>query len=251
MKLPPQIVDMLAPGPNEARVLVLEHEHPIALQLQGWIDKHERARCRRFQDERDRLGAAVTWGLLRFGIGVLTGCDPLEARIRRDSYGRPQIEGVSRDRMDLNVSRRRGCSVLVLARGVRCGVDIERIEPDLLSDELLQTLLSRSEIDRAVGEPSLFFERWSAMEAVLKGDGRGLSDGTAAATLISEDQDLVGQWRCGERIWRTRPILTPSGFVGQVAVTAGCVQCVQIPVGQIERLAPTRSVCAVHERVQP
>ncbi len=175
MKLPPQIVDMLAPGPNEARVLVLEHEHPIALQLQGWIDKHERARCRRFQDERDRLGAAVTWGLLRFGIGVLTGCDPLEARIRRDSYGRPQIEGVSRDRMDLNVSRRRGCSVLVLARGVRCGVDIERIEPDLLSDELLQTLLSRSEIDRAGGGAPgrrARFERWdSGGDADQRGSG--------------------------------------------------------------------------------
>lgn len=251
MPLSPQLKELLAPEPGEARVLVLEHEHPFACSVQGLLSKQERARSRRYRDHQDRFAAATSWGLLRMGMALLSNRCPSELVISRDEMGRPYIPGISREVADINISRRRGCCAMVLSRGGPCGVDIERVDYKMIHEELQRTMLSEHELAVSADPEVSFYERWSSLEAVLKADGRGLSDGTGAAQRLNSPDSSLEQWVCGQRNWEVRPIQAPPGFVACIAVPEGFGRCDQIGIEDLKGLADTRTLCALKDLGQP
>lgn len=251
MPFSPQLIELLAPEPSEARVLVLEHEHPLACSVQSLLSKQERARSRRYRDQQDRFAAATSWGMLRLGMALLSNRCPSDLVISRDEMGRPYVQGISREVADINISRRRGCCVMVLSRGGPCGVDIERVDHEMIHEELQRTMLSEHELAVSTDPAVSFYKRWSALEAVLKADGRGLSDGTGAAKRLESLDSTKELWACGQRNWEVHPIQAPTGFVACVAVPEGFRRCEQIGMDGLKGLADTRILCALKDLGQP
>ena len=242
MTLPSELIENLTPGPKTVRVFFVEHESGIAETLRGFISRQERARSRRYAESSDQIAVATSTGLLRLGLGVLLDQDPCSVEIFRDTLGRPHIQGVDRKLCDLNIARTRGASVLALSRGVRIGVDLERVEPDLVSRELIEELCGdQTEID-TIG----FYDRWCSLEAVLKANGRGLRDGLRAAEPLADDR----LWVCDGETWHIHPISTPEPFVCRVA-TCAVLPGTQIKTGTDGELISTRILCAPAESGSP
>lgn len=246
------IYELLDPEPGSAVVLVVDSDALIRPHLCGLLSKQERAQCHRYHHPSDRVQSAVMRGLLRLGAGVLTGKHPRDVVLQRDRMGRPKIVGVDdRDRMDLNATRSGACCALVLARGARCGVDIERVEPAVVSEELVRFLTQdEKELMRLSRDPAAFFWRWVQTEAVLKGDGRGLAEGAQIArprrsdALGAWEAERASLWALGEKTWRCMPISTPPGVVGACAFDREGVVLSHAPCDEVDR----RWICAFSAR---
>lgn len=241
MTLVADLCERIAPGPDEARVLVVHEESALARSLREIVPGEERASFDCLSHAEDRRAALTSRGLLRLGLSVLSGEPAMGLAIDRDGLGRPMIEGDA----DLNISRRRGCSALVLARGGRCGIDIERVETGDRLPEILRALTQQGIINDVSCDPEKAFIHWCSLEAVLKADGRGFSEGASAARPAGEIRsDGARIWICGEDSWTLRAIQTPPGFVGVVALSGAIAACSQLLVGADDCEESTRILCA-------
>ncbi len=245
------IYELLRPSPGGATVLVVASDSPLNPHLCGFLSKQERASCNRYARERDRRDTAAMRGLLRLGGGVLIDEAPERVEFERDFLGRPRVEGLSRDRGDLNVSRTGGCVALMLSRGGLCGVDVERVDPDLVNDELIAFLThDPAESARMRENPAAFFELWVRVESVLKGEGVGLSEGAGAAWRVEGVSGVEG-WATRGRFWASLPILTPPGVVGSCATTLDPAKVEQLSCARVEAAWPGRIACALDDLREP
>lgn len=246
------IYEMLCPPSGGATVLVIPSDSRLNPRLCGFLSKQERAGCNRYAHERDRRSAAAMRGLLRLGAGALLGEDPDRVELERDGLGRPRPAGLSRDEADLNVSRTSGCVALIVSRGGLCGVDVERVEPGIVSDELIAFLTrDAEESTRIRGNPALFFELWTRVESVLKGEGVGLSEGAGAAWRVEMGDRGVERWATRNHFWASLPTLTPPGVVGRSATTLDPARVEELSFARVESLWPGRSACALDDLREP
>lgn len=132
-------------------------------------------------------------------LGPALAIDPAEVPLLRDARGRPGLQPALPD-WDTGWSHSGEYLLVGLGRGVRLGVDLERVRvrPRLLDiaqrffhpDEL--ALLAALEAD---AQQALFFRLWCAKEALLKADGHGLSFGLhRLAYALAPDGALRLQW---------------------------------------------------------
>ena len=222
-------------------MLVVHDESGLARSLREFVPDDERAAIKKLAHRDDCRAALTSRGLLRLGLSVFGGEHARELQINRDRLGRPMIGGDA----DLNVSRRRGCCAMVLSRGGRCGIDLERIETGEDLNRFLQALAEMGIIESETVDPMDAYGRWCSLEAVLKGDGRGLSEGPQIARPmrgIRSDRSSI--WVCGSDSWTLRAIQTPAGFVGMVALSGAIAVCSQLLVGADDRVESTRILCA-------
>ncbi|HOY65264.1 MAG TPA: 4'-phosphopantetheinyl transferase superfamily protein [Candidatus Ozemobacteraceae bacterium] len=157
---------------------------------------------RRWEDRQASLLARLMLAA-RFGRAAPT-------QMRRDSYGRPGLDG-----SEFNISHADGVVVLATA-SERVGVDVERIRPvvlddygSALSDDELRRLESSPERDRA------FFALWTAKEAAVKADGRGMTIPLAGVTIV-DGVALIDGAR-----WRLTPVPLGPEFMCHVALRGG------------------------------
>jgi phosphopantetheinyl transferase len=220
MTLIEELVQSLAPEPNEARVFVLNPADPMGEIIRATASGDDLKRCEKIQDLDTRDSALTGAGLLRIAAAALTGDDVADVSIVRDVMGRPSIRGHERSQLDINMSRRVGCVAVLVSRGSRCGVDIERV---VAGAEHAQILDALKELGVEVGvntSGDSIYRRWCAIEAVLKADGRGLRDGVSVLDRVSEDE-AIEKWRCDGETWVVRAIPIEGSYVGAVALGEG------------------------------
>jgi len=129
--------------------------------------------CMRWQERQGRILGRLLLreGLVRLGFQGLANLRGW----RLDSFGRPRIEGLP---ADFSISHTSGLAVCAICPGGRVGVDVE---PQTLPNaERLRTFFAKAEWDEiqaAVEPPKAAALLWTAKEAALKADGRGLSLG--------------------------------------------------------------------------
>jgi 4'-phosphopantetheinyl transferase len=236
---------LLNPHPGHATVLVLPLDSSISSGLIGLLSKHERAQCHRLSHPSDRRSASVMRGLWKLGAGVLTCSPPQSVGIERDRYGRPMIQGNDCELVDLNVSRTRSCCALILSRGGRCGIDIEDVDPAIVSSDLVRFITSdMAEAARIHENPTDFFVRWTQVEAMLKADGRGLSLGVEAVDIRTDGSGDPEVGHIGLKSWAISPIQTPPGVVGAIATDLERQRVAQVAHGEIEAIWSPRTLCA-------
>lgn len=139
---PPRWEDLLARVPAPLR--------PAILAYRRWEDRQASLLARLML--ADRFGAAAL------------------ASVEKDRFGRPGAPGV-----EFNLSHTDGIVVLAVA-AERVGVDVERIKQVDLND--YATALTDRERERIASSPdpaAAFFALWTAKEAAVKADGRGMS----------------------------------------------------------------------------
>lgn len=111
-------------------------------------------------------------------LNVPTPALPLE----RDPRGRPRLAGALAA-WDCNWSHSGDGLLVALGRGVRVGIDLERLRPRARALELARRFFTAPELAWLHAAPSTavrdhgFLRLWCAKEAVLKAHGHGISFG--------------------------------------------------------------------------
>ncbi|MCA9304039.1 MAG: 4'-phosphopantetheinyl transferase superfamily protein [Phycisphaerales bacterium] len=236
----------MTPGDRGIRALIVPNDDPLASGFASFLSKQQRARCRRFDDPADRRAALVCKGLWRLGAGVLLGENPARVELSRDRWNRPQLIGLARDTVDLNVSRTRTHSGLVLSRGCRVGIDLESVAPSLVTDELVRAVMHEADPLDDASDADVFFGLWTHKEAVLKADGRGLEVDPRQVHLNGlgspqSDWSLCG---CHGQAWNTRPLECPPSIKGAIASNHLPASCVQVAWESIVAAVIERGSCA-------
>ncbi|MCC8557782.1 4'-phosphopantetheinyl transferase family protein [Xanthomonas vesicatoria] len=132
-------------------------------------------------------------------LGPALGIDSARVPLERDARGRPSLQPALSD-WDTGWSHSGDYLLVGLGRGVRLGVDLERIRarPRLL--DIAQRFFHPDELAllAALGadaQQALFFRLWCAKEALLKAYGHGLSFGLhRLAYTLAPDGALQLQW---------------------------------------------------------
>jgi hypothetical protein len=129
---------------------------------------------------------------------------------------------------------------------------VERVHAGERHDEVVEALRAFGVHDTDPSDPCMTYSRWCALESVLKGDGRGLSEGMEAAVQRGQKRiDGSGMWSCGSESWRVCAIQTPAGFVGKVALSGAITACLQVLVSGDDCEGSSRILCASGNPGQP
>lgn len=120
--------------------------------------------------------------LVRAWLGEVLGCAPDAIVLRRDAHGRPRLDGPARGG-DVSWSHSGDGLLIALGRGVRLGVDCERLRARPRALDLASRFFTAPEHDwlasfeAGPARDRAFLRVWCAKEAVLKAHGHGLSFG--------------------------------------------------------------------------
>lgn len=89
-----------------------------------------------------------------------------------NEYGRPHLPGD----LDFNISHSGDFILCAVGKGIKLGIDIEKIRPvDFEDFENLMTASQWNIIKSSANPLKAFFRFWAIKESIIKADGRGLS----------------------------------------------------------------------------
>lgn len=150
---------------------------------------------------------------------------PVEALALIESeHGRPRLPGPADGGLDFNWSHSGGSAVVVLGRGVAPGVDLERRRDRPRALEIAQRYFHPAEAAWLASVPSAaqgdaFLSLWTAKEAMLKAQGRGIAFGLhrLQIELASGAPQLL--WLDGDdaSAWQLRALTLDGGHVAALA----------------------------------
>ncbi len=156
------------------------------------LDKVEQQRALRFKLTQARRYFVAGRGLLRCLLGFYLSTSPEEISIELGDYGKPRLSGSQPDQgLVFNVSHSKGQALFGFARDKKFGVDLEFRRKIKNIEGMVKRCFSRSEESawRAVNQiqrDQLFFSFWTAKEAMIKADGRGIALGIQRCQLEHE-----------------------------------------------------------------
>lgn len=196
----------------------------------------EQARAARFQLAQDRYRYVIVRGVLRLLLAGYMDLPAAAVRFGYTSFGKPFLlrpDGVPDTSVSFNVSHSHEVALLAIARGVRIGIDVERVRPEMAGTRIAERFFSPREVAAlrelpAVEQPAAFFRCWTRKEAFMKARGEGLSlplhslevslaPGEPAALLnVANDAAEVERW--------TLHAVTPTipGYAAALAVESRC-----------------------------
>ena len=194
-----------------------------AEELRSHLSQDELERLERLR--RSKVGPRwlVSRAAMREILGAELGVSPASVRLRLGPHGRPQL-GLEHHPTDLdfNLSHSGQLALLATARGVRVGVDVERLrhrDPLRVADRYfspaeLEALRAHPKEER----PRAFLRYWTAKEALAKGLGLGLTIPWGELELaIHPGGTMVPVRRA--RDWRLVELGDlPDGYCGALAV---------------------------------
>jgi 4'-phosphopantetheinyl transferase len=146
--------------------LQLDRAPPLLEALERLLAPDERARAGRFRFAIDRERFTARRGLLRTILGDYLELAPESLEFGEAEHGKPYlVRAAVRCDLRFNVSE--------------VGVDVERLRPDVLDDDIPERFFSPREVAalRALEQPdqvAAFFRCWTRKEAYIKALGKGL-----------------------------------------------------------------------------
>lgn len=159
------------------------------------LSTQERNRADRLVNERLRAEYIRVHARVRQILAMYLGLTPAEVTFSYSETGKPSLES-NPDKIEFNLTTVTGLSLLAVARGQPLGIDCERVRP---RDQLMgiarrmfpaadaDALLELSDIEQL----QAFYASWTALEAEVKVDGRGLGRRELTAPLAIEIRHFV------------------------------------------------------------
>lgn len=200
----------------EVRVVDLCADGEVLLRAEATLAPDELARADRgaptVRRRRILLRAA-----LRTALAEEIGTDPASVQLATTPAGRPHLAaGSSEAPLDVSCSASDGVGVVVVSRGRRVGVDVQRIEPwqgDPLGEGWLTTaeqvaLLELPEDER----PAALTRAWTQKESVLKARGTGLTGPPV------DPETVIGRRNGRLAGWEISDVPVPEGWVASLAL---------------------------------
>jgi 4'-phosphopantetheinyl transferase len=137
----------------------------------GQIPEKLQSRIRRYHRWQDRQAALLGKLLVKNGLIDRGGGDDILDDLVHDDCGRPYINGT----VDFNVSHSGRYIACAFTDRGRVGIDIEKVRSlDWFEFKNEFRLEEQAVIARANDPLGAFYEYWTAKEAVIKADGRGM-----------------------------------------------------------------------------
>ncbi len=192
----------------------------------------EQARAARFNFAQDSRRYIAVRGALRLLLAGYLHQVAGTLRFGTTEYGKPfllRADGLPDTEIAFNVSHSHELALLAFTRGMRVGVDVERVRPELAEGHIAERFFSPREVTVLRGlpqaeQPAAFFRCWTRKEAFVKARGEGLSlplhsfdvslapDEPAALLDVATDPAEAQRW--------TLRALTPTlpGYMAALAV---------------------------------
>lgn len=174
---------------------------PVSVPVPISLDEEEQLKAKRFvhTDDRDRF--IIRRSSLRNFLSLWTGKSPESIRYLRGHHGKPEFPGLP---FRFNMSHTKGAVVYYFGPDI-AGIDIEEIQPSRRFAELEQTQLHPEE--KSLCQTDLdFFTIWTRKEAVLKADGRGITESLSNLNTAHTHLDYYGvrysvsTWQSGNKV---------------------------------------------------
>jgi len=167
-------------------------------RLEGVLSASEQQRCRRFTRPEDRARCAAARAALRIVLSKYLTPDPRGLSITAGPSGKPSLKGsTGADGIQFNMSHAGNLALIAVSRGMRVGIDIERIREVRNMESILRDFFSEQEQDylrsrRGKERIRAFFLLWTRREAAAKAAGIGLFDSFVRFTLSPRDRASSG-----------------------------------------------------------
>ena len=145
------------------------------------LSTDERERAARFHFARDRNNYVAARGGLRLILSRYTGLAPAELTFSYGAQGKPALVRTgTAPGLAFNLAHSGAYAVYAVGNARRVGIDVERIRPEVCTDELAAATFSPRELGAlralaATERPDRFFTLWTCKEAYVKARGEGLS----------------------------------------------------------------------------
>jgi 4'-phosphopantetheinyl transferase len=193
-------------------------------KLEGTLISEELARAAQFRFPRDRRDFVAARGVLRDILGRYLKQQPGRLRFCYGFLGKPALApGYASAQIRFNLSHSDGVALYAMARSREVGVDLERIQPRAVDEDLAERIFSRQEIAAfralpANARPEAFFNCWTRKEAYLKGRGDGLmvSLDSFAVPLAPGRSDALLDGK--DPRWSVQGLTLAPGYVAAIAV---------------------------------
>ena len=185
--------DAALPGDVHVVRIDLDVAVPLSDPLFDVLSDDERQAAARFHHAADAVRSAATRAVLRRELAAALGEAPAALGFVRSDRGRPSLAlrgGTSP--LDFNVAHGGDHALVAWSRLRRVGVDVEPLRADWDWRPLSRLVLGEEDAGRvaAAAEPAaLFLDVWTAKEALLKADGRGIAGGLDGFSVLSNDAD--------------------------------------------------------------
>lgn len=123
---------------------------------------------------------------------------PAQVRLVQGEHGRPTLDAIHGNAFEFNWSHSGEQALVVLARGVSPGIDLEQRLARANALEIAQRFFTAGEADWLGSldtdeRHAAFLDLWTAREAVLKALGRGLAFGLDRLSFRPDEGGLVLQ----------------------------------------------------------
>ena len=188
------------------------------------ISAEERAKAGRFVFERDRTHYLLAHAVMRSLLGSYLGSPAATLEMNTGARGKPALAGSQVDRVSFNLTHSGGRALLAISDGREVGIDLEQ-HRQIEAASIAGNYFFGSERDAILRGPDIdtvFFQYWTAKEAVMKGCGEGLSlPLDDFAIQFSETQTDAGVYSRDvqklEPDWRVQTLSAGLGWSAAVA----------------------------------
>jgi 4'-phosphopantetheinyl transferase len=203
--------------------VALDPGEEVADDLRRHLSPEETERLQRLNRTAVGRRWLVSRGSLREILATELGTAPSSVRIRLGPHGRPALDpDQNRADLDFNLSHSGDLALVAVARGMRVGIDVERLRPGRDPLRIADRYFSAAEVEavRAFPEadrPSAFLRYWTAKEALAKGLGLGLRAPIGGLELAMQPGGAMVPVRHAKN-WRLFELSDlPGGYLGALA----------------------------------
>jgi 4'-phosphopantetheinyl transferase len=192
--------------------------------LRGHLSLDEIERLERLRGSEVGRRWLISRAALREILAAELGGSPSSVRLQLGAHGRPALDpGIHPTDLDFNLSHSGDVALVAVARGLRVGIDVERLRRGRDPLRIADRYFSEAEVEAVrtfpqADRPAAFLRYWTAKEALAKGLGLGLRAPIGQLELAPRPGGTMVPVRLA-RDWRLVELTDlPSGYCGALAV---------------------------------
>lgn len=197
--------------------------------LEATLTVDERDRADRFLRFEDRVHFVLGRAAIRGAFSSEFGIEPSQVRIALSRAGKPYIASPAKQ-FEFNISHGDGIVIIAWSRSCQVGVDVESIEQSLPVDEISGIAFSESECailanTSTAKRQETFLRIWVRKEAVIKAEGRGISDELRRFSVAHQSDSgpvwpSMLRYPATKRMWKIEEFLLARKYIVGLAMPA-------------------------------
>lgn len=169
---------------NEVHLWYLQDEKQVAeATLEAWrkaLSEEEIEENLKFTFEEGRREHLISHGFVRDLLARYLDIEPSQIKIKKNQFGRPEIDNEAFPTIHFNVSHSSGFFACAIARYYEVGVDTENQSREVETLDIAESVFSPhefAELKKLKGKArqEYFYQIWTLKEAYIKARGMGLS----------------------------------------------------------------------------